>query len=362
MYLGVKIQPPSHSEPELSKPPVQDTLGRPLRDLRISVTDRCNFRCPYCMPAEIYGEGYRFLPKPELLTFEEIERLARLFLELGAEKIRITGGEPLLRQELPDLIERLAALPGLRDLTLTTNGYLLARQAQALADAGLRRVTVSLDSHDEATFQRMSGRSFSPVRVLEGIAAASEAGMRPIKINCVVQRGVNDEQVVDLARHFQGSGHILRFIEFMDVGTLNAWDLAQVVSAREIVDRLDAELPLEAVEPNYPGEVARRWRYRDGSGEIGVIASVSQPFCADCTRARLTIEGQLVTCLFAEGGADLRTPLREGANDAALRDRIREVWAQRSDRYSEERAEITRREGEAGRAARQRIEMYQVGG
>ena len=361
MYLGVKIRPP-HPEPELPEPPVQDALGRALRDLRISVTDRCNFRCPYCMPAEVYGEGYRFLAKPELLTFEEIERLARLFVELGAEKIRITGGEPLLRKELPDLVARLAALPGLRDLTLTTNGYLLARQARALAEAGLQRVTVSLDSHDEATFQRMSGRQFSPARVLAGIAAAHDAGLRPIKINCVVQRGVNDEQVVDLARHFQGSGHILRFIEFMDVGTLNAWDLSQVVSAREIVDRIDAELPLEAAEPNYPGEVARRWRYRDGSGEIGVIASVSQPFCADCSRARLTIEGQLVTCLFAEGGVDLRTPLREGADDAALCERIRAVWVQRSDRYSEKRAETARAGGETARAAPQRIEMYQVGG
>ena len=342
--------------------PTRDALSRSLRDLRISVTDRCNFRCPYCMPAEVYGESYRFLSKPELLSFEEIERLARLFLELGVEKIRITGGEPLLRHDLPDLIASLAALPGLRDLTLTTNGYLLARQARALADAGLRRITVSLDSHDEATFQRMSGRRFSPARVLEGIEAAAEAGLRPIKINCVAQRGVNDDQIVDLARHFQGSGHILRFIEFMDVGTLNGWDLSQVVSAREIIERIDARLPLESLEPNYPGEVARRWRYRDGSGEIGVIASVSQPFCADCSRARLTIEGQLVTCLFAERGVDLREPLRAGASDEALRERIRFAWGQRRDRYSEERAEISGRKGEGAQVARPRIEMYHVGG
>ena len=314
------------------------------------------------MPAEVYGESYRFLPKPELLSFEEIERIARLFVELGVEKIRITGGEPLLRQELPELIAGLAALPGLRDLTLTTNGYLLARRAAALAEAGLRRITVSLDSHDEATFRRMSGRRFSPARVLEGIEAAAAAGLRPVKINCVVQRGVNDEQIVELARHFQGSGHILRFIEYMDVGTLNSWDLAQVVSAGEIVERIDAVLPLESAEPNYRGEVARRWRYRDGSGEIGVISSVSQPFCADCSRARLTIEGQLVTCLFAEGGVDLRGPLREGASDDALRERIRAVWGRRRDRYSEERAEINLREGKDDGNTRQRIEMYHVGG
>ena len=278
------------------------------------------------MPAEIYGERYEFLPRPRLLTFEEIERLARLFVELGVEKIRITGGEPLLRHGLPDLVARLARVEGLRDLTLTTNGTLLAKLARPLAAAGLQRVTVSLDSHDEAVFRRMSGRDEGPARVLEGIAAAAAAGLSPVKINCVVQKGVNDEQVVDLARHFRGSGHILRYIEFMDVGTLNHWDLAQVVSAREIVERIDAVFPLEPLDANYPGEVASRWRYRDGAGEIGVIASVSQPFCGGCTRARLTIEGQLVTCLFAAGGADLRTPLREGASDGVLRDLISQVW------------------------------------
>jgi len=344
----------------VSAEPVRDRRGRRLQDLRISVTDRCNFRCPYCMPAEIYGEKYEFLPRPQLLTFEEIERLARLFAEHGVEKIRITGGEPLLRHGLPRLIAGLAGIPGLRDLTLTTNGYLLAKQAGALAEAGLRRITVSLDSHDEAVFRRMSGRDFGPARVLEGIAAAAAAGLAPIKINCVVRKGVNDHQLVDLARQFRGTGQILRFIEFMDVGTLNGWDLSQVVTAREIVERIGAVFPLEPLDANYEGEVAERWRYRDGGGEIGVIASVSQPFCGGCTRARLTIEGKLVTCLFAADGADLRTPLRDGADDDALRAVIAGVWSRRADRYSEERAALTDPTGHV--AQRAKIEMYQVGG
>jgi cyclic pyranopterin phosphate synthase len=337
-----------------------DRLGRRLHDLRISVTDRCNFRCPYCMPAEIYGASYRFLPRPELLRFEEIERLARLFVQQGVEKIRITGGEPLLRHELPKLIARLAALDGVRDLTLTTNGVLLTSQAHALADAGLRRVTVSLDSHDEGVFRRMSGRDVGPGRVLEGIAAAERAGLAPIKINCVVQRGVNDHTLVELARRFHGTGHIVRFIEFMDVGTLNHWDLSQVVPAREIVERIDAALPLEPLEANYPGEVARRYAYRDGGGEIGVIASVSQPFCGGCTRARLTIEGRLLTCLFAADGVDLRAPLRAGAGDEELSALIAGTWKARRDRYSEERASLLDAAGHV--AARPKIEMYQVGG
>ena len=337
-----------------------DALGRRLQDLRISVTDRCNFRCPYCMPAEVYGAKYLFLPRKELLRFEEIERLARLFVELGAEKIRITGGEPLLRHGLPQLIAELAELEGLRDLTLTTNGVLLPKLAPALAAAGLRRITTSLDSLDPATFRRMSGRDLHPDRVLEGIAAAELAGLTPIKINCVVQKGANDDQIVPLARHFRGTGHIVRFIEFMDVGTLNGWDMSQVVSAREILDRIDAEFPIEPAEPNYTGEVAQRWRYKDGGGELGVIASVSQPFCGGCTRARLTIEGKLVTCLFAEDGVDLRTPLRDGESDEALRERISAVWGARQDRYSEERAALT---DERGRVPeREKIEMYQVGG
>ncbi len=337
---------------------VEDRLGRPLRDLRISVTDRCNFRCPYCMPAEIFGERYRFLPRPEILTFEEITRVARLFVGLGARKLRVTGGEPLVRAELPKLIEALAGLSGVEDLALTTNGHLLAAHARALAEAGLRRVTVSLDSHDEATFKRMSGRDFGPERVLEGIAAAEREGLAPIKINCVVQRGVNEDGIVDLARRFQGSGHIVRFIEFMDVGTRNGWDLAQVVTAREILERIDAELPIEPAEPNYEGEVARRWRYRDGSGEIGVIASVTQPFCGACTRARISAEGRLVTCLFASGGVDLKTPLRAGASDEEIVERILGTWTRRVDRYSEERASET----EFPARVRSKIEMYQIGG
>jgi cyclic pyranopterin phosphate synthase len=353
--LAVTLEP-SRSDVGL----VRDRLDRRLHDLRISVTDRCNFRCPYCMPAEVYGETYRFLPRPELLTFEEIERLARRFVELGVEKIRITGGEPLLRHGLDRLVEKLAAIPGVADLTLTTNGYLLAQQADALARAGLRRITVSLDSHDEEVFRRMSGRDFGPARVLEGIAAAQEAGLAPIKINCVVQKGVNDHQIVDLARHFRGTGHIARFIEFMDVGTLNRWDLSQVVTAREIIDRIGAVFPLEPLGANYAGEVAERWRYADGAGEIGVIASVSQPFCRGCTRARLTIDGKLVTCLFAAGGADLRAPLRAGASDDSLRDQIAAVWLRRTDRYSEERLALTDDGGHV--APRRKIEMYQVGG
>ena len=335
---------------------VGDALGRPLRDLRISVTDRCNFRCPYCMPAELYGKGYRFLPRTEVLTFEEIERLARRFVDLGVTKIRLTGGEPLVRADLPSLVARLAAIRPDLDLTLTTNGSLLEPAAGELAAAGLRRVTVSLDSLDPDVFRRMSGRdSAHPDAVLAGIAAAEAAGFRPIKINCVVQRGVNDHTLVDLARHFRGSGHIVRFIEFMDVGTLNGWDLRQVLPAAEIVERLSTDIPLERIPANYRGEVAQRWRYADGSGEIGVIASVSQPFCGDCTRARLSAQGSLVTCLFAAGGVNLRDAMRAGATDDDLRQLIAGCWTRRRDRYSEERTAATTR-------PRRRIEMFQVGG
>ncbi|MFN2427381.1 MAG: GTP 3',8-cyclase MoaA [Candidatus Binatia bacterium] len=332
----------------------RDLFARPLRDLRISVTDRCNFRCPYCMPAEIYGERYEFLPRPEILTFEEIVRLARLFVELGVEKIRLTGGEPLLRSQLPHLVRALADIANLRDVTLTTNGVLLAEQAASLKKAGLRRVTVSLDSIDDEVFARMSGRRSSPAVVLDAIESARAAGLAPIKINCVVQRGVNDHAIVPLAARFRGSGCIVRFIEYMDVGTLNRWDPADVVSAREIVDRIGAAFPLEPVAANYPGEVARRFRYLDGAGEIGVISSVTQPFCGDCSRARLTTDGHFVTCLFASGGVDLKTPMRHGAADDDLRHLLRTVWSNRGDRYSEERA--TRREG--GR----KIQMFQIGG
>jgi cyclic pyranopterin phosphate synthase len=312
------------------------------------------------MPAELYGENYQFLPKSELLSFEEIERLARLFVDLGVEKLRITGGEPLLRHELPRLIEQLAAIPGQRDLALTTNGYLLEEQASVLREAGLERITVSLDSLDEEIFKQMNGRTFGPQRVVAGIEAADRAGIGPVKINCVVQRGVNDHTLVDLARAYRGTGHIVRFIEFMDVGTLNGWDLSQVVTAAEIVERIGAEFPIEPVDRNYRGEVANRYRYRDGSGEIGIIASVSEPFCGDCTRARLTIEGKLVTCLFAAGGTDLRTPLRAGASDDELRKLIEGVWTKRTDRYSEERAELTASGDSSTRKAK--IEMYQIGG
>jgi cyclic pyranopterin phosphate synthase len=312
------------------------------------------------MPAEIFGEKYAFLPRREILTFEEIERLVGIFAGLGALKLRVTGGEPLLRVDLPDLIARLAKVPGVEDLALTTNATLLPRQAESLRKAGLRRVTVSLDSLDEAVFGRMNGEKLSVERVLQGIVAAERAGFGPIKINCVVQKGVNDHTLVDLARHFKGTGHIVRFIEFMDVGTRNAWDLTQVLSASEVVERIGAELPLEPVAPNYRGEVACRWRYEDGEGEIGVIASVTQPFCGACTRARLTTEGKLVTCLFASEGTDLRAPLRDGASDDEIRTIIERVWRTRSDRYSEERDELLRA-GEPDHR-RDRIEMYQIGG
>ena len=337
--------------------PLVDTLVRPLRDLRISVTDRCNFRCSYCMPAEVFGERYRFLPRAEILSFEEVERVARIAVELGAGKLRITGGEPLLRADLPELVSKLAAIGGVDDLALTTNAYLLPKQAQALRDAGLHRLTISLDSLDPAVFRAMNGVGLSIENVLQGVEAAEKAGFASLKFNCVVQRGVNEHSLADLARHFRGTGHIVRFIEFMDVGTLNGWELAQVVPAAEILERVGSELPLEPADPNYTGEVARRYRYTDGSGEIGIIASVTQPFCGDCTRARLSAEGELVTCLFAAGGRDLKIPLREGISDAGLRDLIRGVWHERTDRYSELRTAET-----APREPRDRIEMYRIGG
>ena len=337
---------------------ITDLFGRPLHDLRISVTDRCNFRCPYCMPAEIFGEAYQFLPKDEILSFEEISRLASLFVDAGVNKLRITGGEPLLRADLPKLIGQLSRIPGADDITLTTNGYLLGQQAVQLAEAGLDRITVSLDSLDDEVFKQMNGRGFGTRRVLDGINRASQAGLTPIKINAVVQKGVNEHTLVDLARHFKGAGHIVRFIEYMDVGNRNGWKLDEVVSAAEIVAMIDAELPLEPAEPNYRGEVANRWRYRDGSGEIGVIASVTQPFCADCTRARLSTDGKLYTCLFATEGVDLRGPMRQGASDAELAGIIAGAWSVRRDRYSEERTELTA----ADAAARTKVEMYHIGG
>ena len=336
---------------------VLDKFRRPLRDLRVSVTDRCNFRCPYCMPAEIFGEKYQFLPKPELLSFEEVARLVRIFVSLGVTKVRLTGGEPLVRADLDKLVGFLSDIEGIEDLTLTTNGYLLARQARALKDAGLQRVTVSLDSLDDDVFREMNGRSYGTDRVLQGIQRAAQVGLAPIKLNCVVQRGVNDHTIVDLARHFKGTGHIVRYIEYMDVGNLNGWQQDQVVSADEIAERINAELPIEPIPPNYPGEVAIRYRYLDGDGEIGIIASVTRPFCGDCTRARLSTDGKLVTCLFAGTGPDLRGPMRAGATDEELRDQIAGIWGQRLDRYSEERAELAM----SGVKTR-KIEMYQIGG
>jgi len=347
-----------------SKPTSADKLGRLLHDLRISVTDRCNFRCPYCMPAEIFGERYEFLPKSQLLSFEEIERLARIFVGLGVSKLRLTGGEPLVRAELPRLVGRLSTIEGVADLTLTTNGYLLPKYAQSLKDAGLRRITVSLDSLDDEVFKRMNGRDYGKQHVLEGIEAADKAGLHPIKINCVVQRFVNDHTVVDLARHFKGTGAIVRFVEFMDVGNLNGWELSQVVTAREIIERIDAEMPVKPAAANYRGEVATRYLYSDGSGEIGIIASVSQPFCGDCTRARLSTDGKLVTCLFAKDGKDLRGPLRSGASDEELRDLIVGVWGRRTDRYSEERSANTELGDSALSTAKseRKIEMFRIGG
>ena len=317
----------------------KDTLGRPLRDLRISVTDRCNFRCVYCMPKEVFGRDYRFMDRKELLSFEELERVARAFVRHGVEKIRITGGEPLLRRDLEALIARLATIDGL-DLTLTTNGTLLPQKAKALADAGLRRVTVSLDSLDDAVFRAMNDVDFPVARVLAGIDAAAAAGL-PVKVNAVVKRGLNEDAVLELAQRFRGTGHVVRFIEYMDVGHSNGWRLDDVVPAAEIVATIDSEFPLEPVEPSYRGEVARRWRYVDGAGEIGVIASVTQPFCGDCTRARLSAEGKLYTCLFAVRGHDVRALVRSGASDAELDEAIGRLWSRRADRYSEIRSERT---------------------
>jgi cyclic pyranopterin phosphate synthase len=331
-----------------------DRLDRPLRDLRISVTDRCNFRCVYCMPREVFGPDYQFLRRDELLTYEEITRATRVLVGLGVEKVRITGGEPLVRRDLDRLIRALREIPGLRDLTLTTNGVLLRAQAKQLAEAGLQRVTVSLDSLDDGVFRAMNDAGVGVETVLGGIEAAREAGLWPIKVNAVVKRGLNDHTVVDLARHFRGTGIIVRFIEFMDVGATNGWRLDHVVTGREIVEMIGREFPIEPAEPSYRGEVARRWRYVDGSGEIGVITSISQPFCGDCTRLRLSPEGELYTCLFGTKGHDIRGPLRAGVSDAALAEIITTVWRAREDRYSELRTEAT--------SGLPKVEMSHIGG
>jgi cyclic pyranopterin phosphate synthase len=332
---------------------VLDTLGRPVRDLRISVTDRCNFRCTYCMPKEVFGRDYAFLRRDQLLTFEEIARLARAFAALGVQKVRLTGGEPLLRRDLERLVAMLAEIPGL-DLTLTTNGSLLPLKAASLAAAGLRRVTVSLDALEDEVFRAMNDVDFPVAHVLEGIEAAADAGLGPVKVNMVVKRGVNETSILPMARRFHGTGCIVRFIEFMDVGATNGWRLDDVVPAAEILETIDQELPLEPVAPSYRGEVAGRWRYVDGGGEIGIIASVTKPFCGDCTRARLSAEGKLFTCLFAVRGHDLRDLLRSGASDAVLEVTIARVWRGREDRYSELRSAAT--------SELPRVEMSYIGG
>ncbi|NND55575.1 MAG: GTP 3',8-cyclase MoaA [Gammaproteobacteria bacterium] len=333
---------------------LHDQSGRPLRDLRISVMDRCNFRCPYCMPEDKYHKDFEFLSSDQRLSFDEIIRVARLFASQGVHKLRITGGEPLLRANLPDLIAELVALPGIDDIALTTNGILLAQHAAALKAAGLDRVTVSLDSLDEEVFRQMSGGRGSFERVLEGIRAADEAGLTPIKVNTVVKRGINDSSVLDLVEHFRGSGVIVRFIEYMDVGTINHWKPAETVPAKELLQSINARWPTEPAGSNYHGEVASRYVFSDGQGEVGFITSVTEPFCGSCTRARLSSDGKLFTCLFAAHGTDLRGLLRDGSDDDALIELISRVWGRRTDRYSELRARNS--------APADKVEMYYIGG
>ena len=351
-----RIHVPDATAGETAQP--LDRLGRRLHDLRISVTDRCNFRCTYCMPKEIFGRDYQFLPRDQVLSFEEIERLARVFVELGVEKLRITGGEPLVRRDLPDLIAMLAAIrrpdSGDVDLTLTTNGSALPTLAQPLRDAGLQRITVSLDSLDDAVFGAMNGIDFPVARVLEGIDAAIAAGLSPIKVNMVVRRGINESSILPMAAWARETGVILRFIEYMDVGHSNGWRLDEVVPAEELIETVSAAWPVEPADANYPGEVAERWRYLDGAGEFGVISSVTQPFCRTCTRARISAEGRLYTCLFAAEGHDLRAILRSDATDDDLADAVARVWLRRGDRYSELRSAAT--------SNLPRIEMFAMGG
>lgn len=334
---------------------IKDKLNRSIRDLRVSVTDRCNFRCSYCMPAEIYGERYRFLPREDLLSFEEITRLVHICTLLGSTKVRLTGGEPLVRSDIEELVSLLKSVHGVKDLAMTTNGYMLAEKVDSLKEARLDRLTISLDTLDEDVFKDMNGRNFGNKRVLAGIDAAESVGYKPIKINAVVKRGVNEHTILDLARYFKGRGHIVRFIEFMDVGTINKWSLGHVVSATEIFEIINSELPIEPVKSNYPGEVALRYRYSDGSGEIGIIASVTKPFCGDCTRLRLSPEGTIYTCLFSNEGTDLREMLRSGASDEDITRRINGVWGDREDRYSEDRASLSV-------PVEDKIEMYHIGG
>jgi cyclic pyranopterin phosphate synthase len=366
-FHTIHLQPAAQRAPDYRKwqaprdyaTPVLDSLQRPLHDLRISVTDRCNLRCTYCMPREVFDQRHAFLPRGELLTFEEIERIAQLFVRLGVQKIRLTGGEPLLRHGIEHLIERLARLYTVEgkplEIALTTNGVILARKARALRDAGLGRVTVSLDGLSDATFRTMSDSNVPVAAVLEGIAAAQAAGFEPVKVNMVVKRGVNEHEIVPMAEQFRHSGVVLRFIEFMDVGCSNGWRMADVVSARAILGRIAAHHPLQQIDPGHPGETAERWRYADGGGEIGVIASVTQAFCHECTRARLSTDGKLYTCLFAGEGSDLRAPLRAGVNDHGIVNLIADRWRQRNDRYSQQRHLWT-----AGSPAK--VEMSYIGG
>ena len=352
MKKVIALQTARHPAPAFQGGRLADTRGREMRDLRISVTDRCNFRCTYCMPREVFDSGYRFLPHDAILSFEEIARLARVFVDLGTRKIRLTGGEPLVRRHVHRLVAMLKELPV--ELTLTTNGSLLAQNAQALKDAGLDRVTVSLDSLDDATFRAMNDADFPVAKVLEGIDAAAAVGLGPVKINMVVKRGVNDQGVLAMAERWRGSGHIIRFIEFMDVGSTNGWRMDDVVPSATIVQRISERWPLEAIDANYPGEVAERWRYKDGAGELGVISSVTQAFCSTCTRMRLSTEGSLYTCLFAQHGHDLKSLLRAGASDDQLRNEIAAVWQRRADRYSEIRTEFT--------SKNKKVEMSYIGG
>lgn len=351
--MSVQLLQESKQEPA----PLLDRLGRPVHDLRISLLDRCNFRCPYCMPESQFGSDYRFLKKPELLTHDEIGTIARVAVGLGVTKLRLTGGEPLLDKNIPALVKILAALEGVDDLALTTNGTLLAPMAARLADAGLQRVTVSIDTLDEKVFREMSGNRGDLAKVLQGVEAAEEAGLSPIKINTVVQRGVNDHTVLDLLEHFRGTGHTVRLIEFMDVGTRNAWRIDDVVPSRELLGRIHGRWPVRAIGRSYPGEVATRYEYEDGMGQIGFISSVTEPFCGACSRARLSADGVLYTCLFATKGTSLRDPLRNGADESALADLLTSVWLRRDDRYSE-----LRRPEATGEHVLRKVEMYRMGG
>ena len=349
--IAVKAAP-ARAAAAFSGGTVADVRGRAMRDLRISVTDRCNFRCVYCMPREVFDAGHEFLPHSAILSFEEIARLARIFVELGVRKIRLTGGEPLVRKEIERLVAMLAELPA--ELTLTTNGSMLAKKARALKDAGLSRVTVSLDSLDDAVFRAMNDADFPVAKVIEGIEAAAAAGLGPVKINMVVKRGTNDHDITAMAGRWRGTGHIVRFIEYMDVGSTNGWRMDDVVPSAEVIGRIHDVWPLEPIDPNYTGEVAERWRYRDGSGEVGVISSVTQAFCSSCTRIRLSTEGSLFTCLFARDGHDLKALLRTGAADEEIRNEIASVWQLRTDRYSEIRTAETARQ--------RKVEMSYIGG